>query len=266
MSRPNQIEAINSDLLLDILGNQNKRMILAKLTKVPHSASELAQDLNISRQAVHVQLKSLEETGIIEKIGDSGKYRINMNFSITVDISPNYFNIKYNTSKTQSKPMPIELKSTEYSSDYKTIKAPDKKIKFLGKKIQDIESNINALERERKELLTKKECCIVELKNIMENKYKKDLIDTIRQRRTKERLVKQSLNLGEEILFTLFFNPEKYLEIERIKLDTLLDDLFADMDSDLRNVKRVSVQPLLRDLSKLLDIIHEEDDDWFFRF
>lgn len=266
MSGNNQFEVINPDILLDILGNPYKRMILAKLTKVPHSASELAHDLNISRQAVHVQLTSLVENGIIEKIGDSGKYRINMNFSITIDISPNYFNIKYNTSKIQSKPMDIELKDTEYSNDYKNIKAPDKKIKFLGNKIKDIELNINALERERKELLTKKECCIVELKNIMENRYKKDLIKTIRERRSKERLVKQSLNLGEEILFTLFFNPEKYLEIERIKVDTLLDALFADMDSDLRNVKRVSVQPLLRDLSKLLDIITEEDDDWYFRF
>lgn len=241
-------------------------MILAKLTKVPHSASELAQDLNISRQAVHVQLKSLEETGIIERIGDSGKYRIKMNLSITVDISPNYFNINYNTSVFESKPVSIELNKTVYSNDYKNIKAPDKKIKFLGKKLKDIESNINVLENERKQLLTKKECCIVELKNIMENKYKKDFLETIRQRRSKERLVKQSLNLGEEILMTLFFNQEKYLEIERIKIDALLDELFADMDSDLRNVKRVSVEPLLRDLSKLLDIFHEEDDDWFFKF
>ena len=145
-------------------------------------------------------------------------------------------------------------------------KEPDKKIKFLGKKIKDIEKHIHSLETKRKDLLTKKECCIVELKNIIDNKYKKDFIKTIRERRSKERLVKQSLNLGEEILFTLFFNPEKYLEIEKIKVDALLDELFADMDSELRNVKRVSVQPLLRDLSKLLDIFHEEDDDWFFRF
>ena len=78
---------INSDDLLDILGNPNKRMILTKLAKVSHSASELARDLNISRQAVHVQLKSLEENGIIEKIKNTGKYRIKKGFSIRVDIS-----------------------------------------------------------------------------------------------------------------------------------------------------------------------------------
>ena len=266
MSSKNQFQNINSDVLLDILGNQNKRMILAKLTKVPHSASELAHDLNISRQAVHVQLKSLEEKGIIETIGDTGKYRLKMNFSITVDISPNYFNIKYNTSQTQSKLMEIELKNTEYSSAYESIKAPDKKIKFLGKKIKDIESHINALERERKELLTKKECCIVELKNIMENKVKKQLIETIRERRSKEKFVRQSLNFGEELFFTLFFNPEKYLEIEKIKIDALLDEIFPGMDSELRNVKRVSAQPLLKDLSKFFKFIQEEDDDWIFRF
>ena len=76
--------------------------------------------------------------------------------------------------------------------------------------------------------------------------------------------MRESLNLGEEILFTLFFNPEKYFN--KINVDSLLDDLFSDMDSELRDMNRVSVKPLLRDLSKLMDFLYEEDDDWFFNF
>ena len=255
---------IDSYDLLDILGNPNKRMILAKLAKVPHSASELARDLNISRQAVHVQLKSLEENGVIERLENSGKYRIKKTFSIRVDISPDYFNINYSTSEINETSNVIELENTKYSQDYNKITIPEDKIKFLGKNIKIVEKEIKKLEQQRKDLLSRKECFIVELKNLMDERFKKDLIKTIRKRRNKERLVKESLNLGEEILFTLFFNPEKYFD--RINVDNLLDELFSDMDSELREMNKISVKPLLSDLSKLMGFLQKKDDDWFFNF
>ena len=64
----------------------------------------------------------------------------------------------------------------------------------------------------------------------------------------------------------LFFNPEKYFKRTSVSLlDRLLDDLFSsDMDIDLRARNRVSIEPLLKDLSKIMDFLHEEEDDWFF--
>jgi len=44
---------ISLDSLLVMLGNPTRRIILSKLAKVPHSPSELAKILGISRQAVH---------------------------------------------------------------------------------------------------------------------------------------------------------------------------------------------------------------------
>ncbi len=256
------------DQLLEMLGNPTRRMLLSKLAKVPHSASELANSLNISRQAVHSQLKLLEENGIIEDIDENpkkSKYRIKKGISVRIDISPDYYNIKYATKDIQSKSIPTPLQNTEFSQDYTSIKKPEEKIKFLGETIKQIEDDINDLETERNDLLQKKQCCIIELKNLMDERFKNRLLETIRQRRNKEKLVKKSLNLGEEIMFTLFFNPEKYFN--KINIDNLLDELFSsDMDNDLRAINRVSVQPILRDLSKLMGFLYEEDDDWFFNF
>ncbi|MFX1238292.1 MAG: ArsR/SmtB family transcription factor [Promethearchaeota archaeon] len=251
-----------------MLGNPTRRMLLSKLAKVPHSASELANSLNISRQAVHSQLKLLEENGLIEDMDKNpkkSKYRIKKGISVRIDISPDYYNIKYNTTNITNKKKPRSLKNTEFSNDYGNIKIPGEKIRFLGEKIKIIEEDINSIEGERDKLLQMKQCCIVELKNLMDERYKNKLLETIRKRRTKEKLVRKSLNLGEEILFTLFFNPKKYFD--KIDIDNLLEDLFSsDMDNDLRAINRVSVQPLLRDLSKLMGFLHEEDDDWFFTF
>ncbi|MBN1802638.1 MAG: helix-turn-helix domain-containing protein [Candidatus Lokiarchaeota archaeon] len=257
------------DLLLEMLGNPTRRMLLSKLSKVPHSASELANSLNISRQAVHSQLKLLEENGLIEDIDKNpkkSKYRIKKDILVRIDISPDYYNIKYATKDVLNQAIPTTtLQNTEFSRDYTSIKKPEEKIKFLGETIKLIENDINDLESERNDLLQKKQCCIIELKNLMDERFKNRLLETIRQRRNKEKLVKKSLNLGEEIMFTLFFNPEKYFD--KINIDSLLDDLFSsDMDNDLRAINRVSVQPLLRDLSKLMGFLYEEDDDWFFSF
>ncbi len=83
------------------------------------------------------------------------------------------------------------------------------------------------------------------------------------ERRQKDKLIKESLNLGEEIFYTIFFNPEKYFR--KINIDSLLDDLFfSDMDIDLRAKNRVSIKPLLKDLSKIIKFLHEDEDDWFF--
>ena len=73
---------ISLDNLLEILGNPTRRIILSKLAKVPHSASELSKILGISRQAIHSQLDILSSHNVVERIGDEkrgGKYRIKSN-------------------------------------------------------------------------------------------------------------------------------------------------------------------------------------------
>jgi len=247
---------LSIDNLLEILGNPTRRIILLKLAKVPLGASELAASFGkkISRQAIHSQLKMLTDYGIIENYGTdprSIKYRINSNLSLRIDITPDYFNINYNIVKIDNNQSHRELKATEYQLDYQKIRNPDKKLKFLGKNIKEIEEEIGNLEQKRNALLQNKECFIIELKNIIKNQYE-DALKT-----------KEQPNLEKEIFYTLFYNPIKYFN--RINIDKLLDDMFfSEMGPIRRDQHKVSIRHLLRDLSNLMDILREDEDDWFF--
>ena len=247
---------LSIDNLLEILGNPTRRIILSKLAKVPLGASELAASFGkrISRQAIHSQLKMLTDYGIIESIGEdprSVKYRINSNLSLRIDITPDYFNINFNVAKIDNNRTDKELKATGYHSDYKKIRAPNKKLRFLGEKIKEIEHEIGDLEQKRNALLHNKECFIIELKNIIKNQYE-DALKT-----------KEQPNLEKEIFYTLFYNPIKYFK--RINIDKLLDDMFfSEMGPIRRDQHRVSIQHLLRDLSNLMGFLREDEEDWFF--
>ncbi|MBD3195312.1 MAG: helix-turn-helix domain-containing protein [Candidatus Lokiarchaeota archaeon] len=248
---------LNLDLLLELLGNQTRRLILSKLAKVPHSTSELHKALGISRQAVHSQLKILQEYNLIEKIdleSRGGKYRIKSNLSMHIDISPDFYNINYNITNLEPTSEAMILKDAQDSSKYKKIENPNEKIKFLGKKIMNLEENISEIEQKRQELLQKKECFIIQLKDIMENQYKKKL--TVKQ---EERLN----NLEEEIFYTLFFNLERYHN--RIDLDYLLEDMFfSDIEDINRATHKTSIDYLLKDLSRVMDFLRKEGNKWFF--
>jgi len=247
---------LSIDNLFEILGNPTRRMILSKLSKVPLGASELAASFGrkISRQAIHSQLKMLSDYGIIESIGDDPrniKYRVKSNLSLRIDITPDYYNISYNVAKINDPKNKLKLKDTGYHLDYKKIKNPNKKIRFLGERIKEIEESIRNLENERNTLLHNKECFIIELKNIIRDQFEEDL-------RTKEQP-----NLEKEIFYTLFYNPIKYFK--RINIDKLLDDMFfSEMGPIRRDQHKVSIRHLLRDLSNLMDFVREDEDDWFF--
>ena len=248
---------LSIDNLLEILGNPTRRIILSKLAKVPLGASELAASLGkkISRQAIHSQLKMLSDYGIIESFGEDPrniKYRIKSNLSLRINITPDYYNINYNVAKVEEVRENLELKDTGYHIDYQKIKTPDKKLRFLGEKIKDIEQNIRDLEAKRNVLLHNKECFIIELKNIIRDQYEDDL-------RTKEQP-----NLEKEIFYTLFYDPIKYFK--RINIDKLVDDMFfSEMGPIRRDMTKVNIRHLLRDLTGMMDVLREDEDDfWFF--
>ncbi|MFX1418598.1 MAG: hypothetical protein ACFE9N_06730 [Promethearchaeota archaeon] len=246
---------LSIDNLLEILGNPTRRILLSKLAKVPLGASELAASFGkkISRQAIHSQLKMLSDYGVIESFGEDPrniKYRISSNLSLRIDITPDYYNLDYNVAKIDDYRENLELKETGCHVDYQKIKSPDKKLRFLGEKIKGIEQEINELENNRNNLLHSKECFIVELKNLMKEKYE-------------GKLRREQPNLEKEIFYTLFFNPDRYFK--RINIDSLLDDMFfSDMDIIRRDISKVTVRHLLKDLSKMMDFLYEDEEDWFF--
>ena len=247
---------LSLDNLLEILGNPTRRIILSKLAKLPLGASELAASFGtkISRQAIHSQLKMLTDYDIIENVGKDPrriKYRIKSNLSLRINITPDYYNIIYNVSKIDNFSENLKLKDIDCHADYQKIRIPHKKLRFLGGKIREVEQNISELEAERNSLLRNKECFIIELKKIMRDQYDEDI-------KTREQP-----NLEKEVFYTLFYNPIKYFK--RINVDTLLDDMFfTDMGEIRRAQNKISINYLLKDLSKLMDFMYEDEEDFFF--
>jgi len=242
---------LNLDRLLDIIGNPTRRIILSKLAKVPLGASELKASFgsDISRQAIHSQLKILEENGIIESNANK-KYRIKSNLSVRIDITPDHYKVNYTMSQIGKDSDVIDLRDIGCKKDYDVLKTPNEKLRFIGEKIKGIEQNMKELEGERRNLLQNKECLIIELKNIMAEQYE-------------QKLMREKPNLEKEIFYTLFYNPIKY--VKRINIESLLDDMFfSKMNIIQRDQTRVSIRHLLRDLSSFMDVLKEDEDDWFF--
>ncbi|MFX1456407.1 MAG: ArsR/SmtB family transcription factor [Promethearchaeota archaeon] len=247
---------LSMDNVLEILGNPTRRIILSKLAKVPLGASELAASFGtkISRQAIHSQLKYLTDYGIIESFGSDPrniKYRIRSNLSLRINVTPDYYNIDYNISQVDDFKKDLSLKDTKCFTDYQKVGTPNEKLRFLGEKIKEVEQDIRQLEAERTSLLRNKELFIIELKKIMKEQYEKDIIK------------REQPNLEKELFYTLFYNPIKYFK--RINIDTLLDDMFfSEMGPIRRETNKVSIKYLLRDLSKLMDFMYEDEEDFFF--
>lgn len=245
------------DTVLELLGNPTRRVILSKLAKIPHSTSELHKALGISRQAVHSQLQILKEHNIIEKINPDkrgGKYRIKANLSISLNISPDYYNINYDAVEIEPKSQKMFLSDGEESKKYKG-KTPSEKVKFLGEQIMGIEERLSRLESHRKELLQRKESFIIQLKNLMRKKFK----DKFSPKKT------EMDNLELEIFYTLFFEISRFQQ--KINIDHLLDELFfANLDRISRATHRTSIEELLRELSNTIDVLKRIDNDFYFTF
>ncbi len=249
---------LSLDNLLEILGNPTRRIILSKLAKVPHSATELSKILGISRQAIHSQLEILSSSSVIERIGHEkrgSKFRIRSNLSIRIDITPDYYNIKYSITQIDNDLKSMNLKDIGCSIKFESIKTPDKKIRFLGEQIRDIEQNLRSLELERSKMLQSKECFIIELKNIINQTYQKHFLKP----------KSEVENLEREIFYTLFSNPVQFRQ--KININNLMDRLFfSDLDPFTRESKVTNVKTLLKDMSSFFNFLWEEEEDWFFDF
>lgn len=267
--RPDQ-QLIGLDSLLEILGNPTRRSILSKLSKVPHTGPEIADDLGISRQAIHSQLKLLTDSGLIEGPPEGsrgGTFRIRSNISVRIEITPQYYNIKFTTNPAFNDSNATEFQDMNCSIDYSKIKTVDDKIKFLGDQILKIENDISHLDQERKEFLIRKQCILQEIRKLMQGQYKKNLEKRLKVRYTqiKDKSLNDLFNLSEEIVFTMFYNPQRYRN--RVDINKLLDDLFfSDMDSYQRDQRFGSIRSLLTDMSSLMGFLREDDEDWFFDF
>lgn len=96
---------MDTSILLDILGNENRRNILNLLSYRPCYVTEISEELKVSPKAIIDHLKILEEAKLVESFHDQqGRkyFQIANNVSIEVSISPIAFQIQVSRVDTGS--------------------------------------------------------------------------------------------------------------------------------------------------------------------
>ena len=112
-------DKVNTDLILDILGNSTRRRILLLLAKEPLYFNQLSKIIAIGQQSILRHMKILEDSGLIDtytqesNLGapDRKYYRLASNFSMSMAFSKDGFSIRNNKIK--------ELRYKEFEKLYK---------------------------------------------------------------------------------------------------------------------------------------------------
>ena len=60
----------DDDIILDIIGNNTRRKILATLAQEPMYFNQLAKEIGIGQQAILRHMKTLEDMGLIESYAE----------------------------------------------------------------------------------------------------------------------------------------------------------------------------------------------------
>ena len=88
---------MDSAVLLDLLGNENRRRILRLLSHKPCYVTEISEYLGVSPKAVIDHLRRLEEAGLIESRTDDRRrkyFHISRSLRLEVSVSPYGFGAK----------------------------------------------------------------------------------------------------------------------------------------------------------------------------
>lgn len=88
---------MDSAVLLDLLGNENRRRILRLLAHKPCYVTEISEYLGVSPKAVIDHLRKLEKAGLIESRTDDQRrkyFHISRNLRLEVNVSPHGFGAK----------------------------------------------------------------------------------------------------------------------------------------------------------------------------
>jgi ArsR family transcriptional regulator len=88
---------MDSAVLLDLLGNENRRRILRLLSHKPCYVTEISEYLGVSPKAVIDHLRKLEDAGLVESRTDDQRrkyFHISRNLRLEVQVSPYSFGAK----------------------------------------------------------------------------------------------------------------------------------------------------------------------------
>jgi predicted transcriptional regulator len=170
---------LDTDLILDILGNDTRRKILAVLSDEPMYFNQLAKEVHIGQQAVIRHLQALEDSGLIETYAEKSEfgapdrkyYRLNNSFILTVSLSEDDFTIKKQdlTESVQNK------QSKKYNKMLDSMPEDTGAVlSLLQEQLADVEDRISALELQLNDLRALKQLILNRLHKIGMDSFEQD--------------------------------------------------------------------------------------------
>lgn len=115
---------MESEQLLDILGNQNRRKILQLLASRPYYMSEIAERLAVGAKAILGHLELLEKAGLIEASVDKQRrkyFHITDNLRLEVFVSPYSYEVETITVAVKDVPYDRNEESVSAIADMKKL-------------------------------------------------------------------------------------------------------------------------------------------------
>lgn len=100
--RKNTSTLADTNILLDVLGNETRRRILNLISHEPMYFNQLAREIGTGQQAILRHVKILEDNGLIEsyaKKSDLGApnrkyYKVNSSFNLSISVSKDNFTVR----------------------------------------------------------------------------------------------------------------------------------------------------------------------------
>ncbi len=169
---------MDSNLILDILGNDTRRKILAVLSQEPMYFNQLAKEIRVGQQAMLRHLQALEEGGLIETYAEKSDlgapdrkyYRLNTSFILTISLSEDDFTI------TNQKIAELRHKeSRKYYKDFDSIpKDTGIALSSLQENLAGVEQEITKLESRLNDLRALKQLVLHKLHEIGMDSFEND--------------------------------------------------------------------------------------------
>lgn len=212
---------LNSDAILDILGNDTRRRILAALADEPMYFNQLAKEIDIGQQAMLRHVEALEKTGLIETYAEKSAfgapnrkyYKLSSAFTLTIALSEDDFSI------TNKK---IEVASTkEFKKHYKKLNSLPKEtgsaVALLQDSLEEIDADIAELELQLNNLRAQRQIILRRLHEIGVDKFEDD------ERKILYMMVRES--------------PETVAELSELldKRESAVRDMIARMKSRMQS-------------------------------
>jgi len=211
------MEEIDLDTLLAIIGNPTRRQILRKLVKEDHYPLQLSKELSIRQQAIMKHLKVLEDAELVKSMfrkSDAGPprkfYVATRSLTIVIDMSPEQFNEDLRFHDIDS----IVIEAEPDSQALRNAENLRVKLAEFMTTIVQINQQLDEMARARDGLLAKKE-------NAMH--YANHIIDTLCEDYDQRKVLRYLINEDDLSLARM----SERLNMRESEVETVLRNLEA---------------------------------------